>query len=262
MPKELSWTEAIEEILNQGGIALHYKDIADLIIKNNLRKKIGANPVSRVYSYIRKSLKEEGAKSPFIEVGRGMYMSSKRTRTGNVEIKDTDDETEAQYDIITSFGVFWRRSLINWVSIPRILGMQEIGATPVDFSSQIGIYLLYDGREIIYVGRCTERTLGKRLFEHTKDRLATRWDRFSWFGLLPVSDEGALGSLPKQYSGDKVIPALEAILIEALEPRQNRKRGDDLQAAEYIQKEDPAINIKNKMDIIESLKEQIQQRNL
>lgn len=41
-----------------------------------------------------------------------------------------------------------------------------------------------------------------------------------------------------------MILALEAILIEALEPRQNRKRGDDLSAVEYIQKEDPAIQKK------------------
>jgi len=39
----------------------------------------------------------------------------------------------------------------------------------------------------------------------------------------------------------KMIPALEAILVEALEPRQNRKRGDDLAAVEYLQREDPEI---------------------
>lgn len=33
-------------------------------------------------------------------------------------------------------------------------------------------------------------------------------------------------------------------MIEALEPRQNRKRGDDLSAVEYIQKEDPEIQKK------------------
>ena len=41
-----------------------------------------------------------------------------------------------------------------------------------------------------------------------------------------------------------IIPAVEAILIEALEPRQNRKRGDDLSAVEYVQQEDPAIHKK------------------
>jgi hypothetical protein len=122
--------------------------------------------------------------------------------------------------------------------------MQQIGAIPVDFNKQLGIYLLYDGREVIYIGRTTERSLGRRLFEHTSDRMAARWDRFSWFGLLPVSDTGQLGALPATYEAAKMIPALESILIEALEPRQNRKRGDDLSAVEYIQREDPEIQKK------------------
>lgn len=50
-----------------------------------------------------------------------------------------------------------------------------------------------------------------------------------------------LGPLPRTYDANKMIPALEAILIEALEPRQNRKRGDDLSAVEFIQHSDPEI---------------------
>ena len=47
--------------------------------------------------------------------------------------------------------------------------------------------------------------------------------------------------MPESFQVKILIPALEAILIEALEPRQNRKRGDDLSAVEYIQREDPEI---------------------
>ena len=140
--------------------------------------------------------------------------------------------------------MFWRRDEGEWNAVPRLLGMQRIGATPVDFCKQIGIYLLYDGREVIYVGRTTDRPLGRRLYEHTADRVSARWDRFSWFGLLPVSETGALGKLPSNFEAAKLIPALEAILIEALEPRQNRKRGDDLAAVEYIQSFDPEIQKK------------------
>ena len=147
--------------------------------------------------------------------------------------------------------------MISWAATPRILGMQSIGATPVDFHAQLGIYLLYDGREVIYVGRSTERPLGRRLFEHTIDRLSTRWDRFSWFGLLPVSEKGQLDKLPPQYLSDKIVPAMEAVLIEALEPRQNRKRGDDLSAVEYIQKEDPEIRKKLLRDTFDSVVDKI-----
>ena len=71
------------------------------------------------------------------------------------------------------------------------------------------------------------------------------------FGLLPVSEAGSLESLPLTYDAAKMIPALEAILIEALEPRQNRKRGDDLSAVEYIQREDPEIQKKRLKESLE-----------
>jgi hypothetical protein len=158
--------------------------------------------------------------------------------------KDDSEDTDEQYAIITSFGMFWRKEAIEWNATPKLLGMQQIGATPVNFCKQLGIYLLYDGREVIYVGRSTDRPLGKRLYEHTIDRLSARWDRFSWFGLLPISDDGEIGLLPENYKAVNLIPALEAILIEALEPRQNRKRGDDLAEVEYLQKVDPEIEKK------------------
>ncbi len=88
--------------------------------------------------------------------------------------------------------------------------------------------------------------------EHTIDRMSARWDRFSWFGLLPVSEAGELAKLPDAYPAAKLIPALEAILIEALEPRQNRKRGDDLAAAEYIQCVDPEIEKKKVKSILDT----------
>ncbi|MBK8385370.1 MAG: hypothetical protein IPL11_06765 [Candidatus Accumulibacter sp.] len=38
-----------------------------------------------------------------------------------------------------------------------------------------------------------------------------------------------------------MIGTLEALLIESLEPPQNRKRGDDFSAVEYIQDIDPEL---------------------
>ncbi len=49
-----------------------------------------------------------------------------------------------------------------------------------------------------------------------------------------------------------MIPALEAIRIEVLEPRQNRKRGDGLAAVEYIQKEDTEIQQKYVKQILDA----------
>jgi len=243
---ELTWRKAIEQVLRESSAPLHYEDITERIIADALRMNTGATPAATVSAHISASIKREGVHSPYVRVAKGTYTLRDLSRmpcdlpSVSVEYPMLD-EPEKQYGVVSSFGMFWRRDAIEWQAMPKILGMQQIGALPVDFCKQLGIYLLYDGREVIYVGRSTDRPLGKRLYEHTLDRLSTRWDRFSWFGLLPVSEQGEIGSLPVSYESSLLIPALEAILIEAVEPRQNRKRGDDLSAAEFVQKIDPEI---------------------
>lgn len=251
MAKELTWRQAIDQVLSAAATPLHYNEIAERIIASKLRSSLGATPSATVNAQISSSIKHDGDSSPYIRVSRGTFALSKAKALGTPVAKakltptvEESDESEAQYEIITSFGMFWRRESVQWLASPKLLGVQQLGATPVNFNAQLGIYLLYDGREVIYIGRTTDRPLGRRLYEHTLDRLAARWDRFSWFGLLPVSDTGQLKALPKSYESAVIIPALEAILIEALEPRQNRKRGDDLSAVEFMQLEDPEIKKK------------------
>jgi hypothetical protein len=245
--KQLTWRKAIEKVLSGASGAMHYKELTDKIIGAELRTELGATPAATVSAHLTTAIKKEGGACPWQKIGRGLYVWKAKAGISPdaPTIVSTEDEAEEeQYAVVSSFGMFWSREAIEWSASPQILGMQQIGAEAVDFSKQIGIYLLYDGREVIYVGRATERPLGRRLYEHTLDRLSSRWDRFSWFGLLPVSDEGKLGALPDSFAGTSVIPALEALLIEALEPRQNRKRGDDLAAVEFIQKPDPEIKKK------------------
>lgn len=250
---ELTWQKAIQKVLAGSTGPLHYKEITDRILADGLRENIGATPVATVSAQITQSIKKEGSSSPYVRVAKGTYaLAVKPTESAAKAqapsaaqaVQDTpaeEDDIDEQYAAFTSFGMFWRRESVEWTRNPKLLGMQQIGATPVDFNNQRGIYLLYDGREVIYVGRVTDRALGLRLYEHTVDRLATRWNRFSWFGLVSVTDSGSLGTMPSNYDSSKLVPALEAILVEALEPRQNRKRGDDLAEVEYVQMVDPAI---------------------
>ncbi|MFO0454144.1 MAG: HTH domain-containing protein [Pseudomonadota bacterium] len=254
MATELTWRDAIDAVLKASAKPLHYQEIAQRIIADGLRQSLGVTPAATVNAQISASIKRHGASSPYVRVAKGTFaMRAKsapslgvppKTKVGvgptSLTVID-DDQSDDQYGIVTAFGMFWRRDAIEWAATPKVWGMQQIGATPVDFNAQRGVYLLYDNREVIYVGRATDRPLGKRLYEHTLDRMATRWDRFSWFGLLPVTAAGSLGQLPASFDAGSMIPALEAILVEALEPRQNRKRGDDLAAVEYLQHEDPEI---------------------
>jgi len=258
MGSELTWRQAIEKVLGESARPLHYDEITKRIIADGLRKSLGATPAATVVAHLSTSIKKDGAQSAYLRVAKGTFVLAKTAAPQPLKVTSKltptvseSEDAEEQYDIVTSFGMFWRRNAIEWSATPKLLGMQQIGATPVDFNKQLGIYLLYDGREVIYIGRTTDRPLGRRLYEHTSDRMAARWDRFSWFGLLPVSETGVLGQLPLTFDAAKMIPALEAILIEALEPRQNRKRGDDLSAVEYIQREDPEIQKKRVKESLE-----------
>jgi hypothetical protein len=103
------------------------------------------------------------------------------------------------------------------------------------------------------------------LKQHTTDRLNGRWDRFSWFGVFPVTEDGSLNS-NANFSGimvPTVIAAMEAVLIEALEPRQNRRGGDwNVDAIEFIQEEDPEIEVRrNKAAVMELVNKKYESPN-
>jgi len=151
--------------------------------------------------------------------------------------------------------MFWGRVKVHWVTEPRILGQQQTGSTPVNFCEQRGVYLLHDDQGVVYVGRATDQGLGRRLQQHTSDRLAGRWTRFSWFGVYPVEENGGLRTSVAFESVEIniVIATMEAVLIEGLEPRQNRKRGDDFQAIEYLQFEDPKLEMNRKRALLQDL---------
>lgn len=142
---------------------------------------------------------------------------------------------------ITSFGLFWRESEIDWNPDRgnrdsfRLLG--RIGAHSgtikiCDFRQQEGIYILYDDYGPNYVGLTRARGLGQRLKDHTTDRHAGKWDRFSWFGFKSVSEKPNKAGLRFLETGvDKVtsskhttIGDLEALLIAAMGTKANRSK--------------------------------------
>ena len=245
---DMPWNEAIIKVLKESDSAMRYTDIAEKVVEDKLRESVGATPAATVNAYITSSIKKDATNSPFIKVGKGEYFLREKIDIPEVIDGETnenltkeDTEEKSHNSIIQAFGMFWQRNMINWTRSPNLLGKQQIGADSVNFSNQLGVYLLYDGRDVIYVGRSVERPLGLRLFEHTQDRLKGRWDRFSWFGLHQVTEKGELKEVNIAPTIDIIISTLEALLIEGLEPPQNRKRGDDFNAIEYLQAEDPEI---------------------
>ena len=261
---ELSWRDAIVRVLSEAGAPMHYTEIAEAITGRGLKKTLGATPAATVNSVINVSIEKDGNASAFVRIKRGEYAlrslhlaglsTGVSTPSTNLESIVESDEEVAEPSAIQALGMFWRRELVNWTTTPVILGQQQRNSSVVDFCAQHGIYLLHDGRETVYVGRATDQPLGRRLAQHTTDRLNGRWDRFSWFGIDEVTDSGDVKAQSKlALGGTKIVIELEAVLIESLEPPLNRRRGDGLRAVEYIQVEDPAIKDQQRVALVAEL---------
>ena len=255
---DMSWKEAIDFVLNKAVEPMHYTIIAEQIVEENLRESIGATPAATVSSHLSRSIKDLGVKSPYRSLSKGEYLlQSKMEGYINIEKPEAMLEENDESRVIKAFGMHWDRSNVDWKSSPRLLGRQQKGASDVDFNEQVGVYILYDRRDVIYVGRSIDRPLGKRLFEHTRDRHAGRWNRFSWFGLSSLDSEGNLAKVSTfNPTLESLTATFEALLIEGLEPPQNRKRGDDLNSIEYLQVLDPDIKAKQKKEFFLEMMEQ------
>lgn len=237
--REPTWEEAIERVLRSSDGPQHYAVVSERILSEGIKATLGATPAQTVASRLSTSISQ--GNSPFLRVSKGVYGLRSAIAVEQVPAPETQSEPESETGALRAFGMFWRRDKVMWGGgARRLLGRQGSGANSVDFADQVGVYLLHDRDRVIYVGRADD-TLLARLFFHTKDRLEGRWDRFSWFGLKGVNDQGVLSEASPAWTHKVVVDTMEALLIEALEPPLNRKRGDGLAAVEYQQAEDPHL---------------------
>ena len=252
--KDMKWIDAIEKVIEDEQRPLHYSTIAELISEKGYRTSVGATPARTIQTILCNYLKDN--KEPtIVKVESGTYTLSKLLN----KVDETNPEEKEEY-IIQSFGMMWGRDKVHWKTSPDIFGVQSMGALPVNFAKQIGIYCLMDGREVIYVGQAFSQPIGERLFQHTKDRLSGRWDRFSWFGLYTVDESGNLliaEETKRCISLENMCHTLEAILIECVEPRQNRKSGNKFSGIEYNQQRDPVIEKKHFMRLLDEIKDKL-----
>lgn len=157
--------------------------------------------------------------------------------------------------LIHNYGLFWRADHVFWGrSGPdgsgHLKGVEAKNRTsnPVDFREQQGVYVLYDeGFKLLYVGQAganDKQRLFDRLKQHTRDQLADRWSRFSWFGTRSVNNSGELKALKSAAhpTVGEVLNHIEAILISAAEPPHNRQGGrfgEDVE--QYLQYRDERL---------------------
>ena len=185
-------------------------------------------------------------------ISKGRPLFEMRNAEATLEARPAPAQPSDVKGSLSAFGMFWKRDDVHWSGRPRLLGQQKARASQIDFADQIGVYLLHDRERTIYVGRTLE-TLHARLKTHTADRMAGRWDRFSWFGLRGVSSDGILIDCPVAWHHSIIIETIEAVLIKSLEPPLNRKRGDRLYGLEYLQVTDPEVARSAKKQLLADL---------
>ena len=159
--------------------------------------------------------------------------------------------------VIPCYGIRWDRELVSWDrTTGTLFGKENPNTAPIDFASQVGVYILHDTNNVVYVGRTTmdNKGLYTRLRSHVYNpRRANRWTHFSWFGLREVDeDTGMLGGRRADLDVDSEVVLMETVLIEALSPAFNDKGGDNL-GAKYEQEKDPVIKAKEQADLRESV---------
>jgi len=150
--------------------------------------------------------------------------------------------------LIKNYGSFWSEKHVFWgagSNAGTLLGVpaKNLTANEIDFREQSGVYVLYADYQMVYVGQAGagNQKLFARLKQHTRDALAERWNRFSWFGIRKVNANGALAAEADGAHSTlpEVLNHIEAILIHAAEPKQNRQGGRFGEVVvQYLQRRD------------------------
>jgi len=109
----------------------------------------------------------------------------------------------------------------------------------------MGIYVLYDRFEQpVQVGQAG--VIFTRLRQHQIDHPRNRWSYFSWFGSYQVGVNNKLlvkdqaKELKRNVSLRYGLNQVEAVLIQVLEPRLNRRGPNWTKAEEYLQPSESA----------------------
>ncbi len=270
----MKWKYAIMKVLYDNPEPMHYGNVANEVITKSLRDKFGATPANTVnvllfkhkdvFEYVDSDDCEGWRLKQPIDTAEQAEMEKQflqrmsilndrlQSENGIIPQEDfdsdeSDDESlndndsqqaQKQTNFVTSRGYLWRRDScqIKNGSL-MLLGLQNTKDPNqyIDFTDQVGVYVLLKDFQPIYVGQALKQSLGVRLFQHTRDRFQFRWNRFSWYGIYNISEDKSLDkSTEQKYTTEALINGLEGVLIDVIEA-SNSKSGNGMSGTQYFQ---------------------------
>ena len=238
--KQMTWEKAVLKVLRDANEALHPQQIYRKIADEKMVKTRAKNPSDTVWTtctnLVRKQ-KIRRVEPGIFQINQDPAEATKEEIQGAIE-----DAKQAEKYPSRAYGLLWSRDKVNWKGLSKknkwgegLLGQDSEGTQPRNFSTEPGIYLLHQHGRVMYVGQA-KVALYERLLMHTKDDLSDRWDEFSWFALGEVGKVNHSDLPMSDMSAEKgvIIDLLEAVLIEAILPPLNKKRGNNL-GTQYMQ---------------------------
>ncbi len=279
MATEITWEDAVLQILKESTEPMYYGDITDVILRRGLKTTVGKTPNYTVAGVISKLRSDVSNGIDIIKTQPGVfYLRSKSSVSSNDTSAETDDELDASAETddeldasaetddeldasaetddeldatdapqnlaVAAYGLHWERDKVDW-STHRLLGY-DIDPAPdqaIDFANQQGVYLLHSWQSVVYVGKTAAREGGlfQRLHNHHSRQIwSGKWERYSWFGLRRVDEAGNIVDSLKTASKEVVTALIEAVLIETLRPSFNNQQGNYMGTL-YRQAIDPNI---------------------
>ena len=246
MATEITWEQAVLQILNEAAEPMYCGDIADEILRRGLKTTVGKTPNFTVAGVISR-LRARG--TAIIRTQPGVYYLSKDEGTSpDVALAEANDELDAT-DVpenlaVAAYGLHWERDKVDW-SARRLLGYDIDPSldSAIDFANQQGVYLLHSWQSVVYVGKTSAREGGlfQRLHNHHSRQVwSGKWERFSWFGLRRIDEAGTIVDSPDSASKEVVTALMESVLIETLRPSFNNQQGHYMGTL-YHQAIDPNI---------------------
>ena len=243
MATEITWVQAVLHILGEATEPMSCGDIAEEILGRGLKTTVGKTPSDTVAGAISR-MRSQGT-ADIIKVRPGFYQLVPQSDAPRVDETDELDATDAVDNLaVAAYGLHWERGKVDW-STRRLLGY-DIDPNPeqaINFADQQGVYLLHSWQSVVYVGKTTARAGGlfNRLqWHHQRQVWSGKWERFSWFGIRRVNENGEMDDGPDTASKEVVSALMEAVLIETLRPSFNQQQGSYMGTL-YRQAVDPNI---------------------
>ena len=242
---DMTWNQAVFKVFEDNkGREITIGDIAQEVLDKGYRTSVGKTPQNTVRAIITRSfLAQHGIQQP--QRGRSSYILPTEETSSELdeEIGGLNHGADPPPSIkIEAYGLHWERNNVDWIGGRRILGYDSDPRETIDFANQQGVYVLYDWNSVVYVGQtvASDGGLFQRLqYHHQKQDWEAGWERFSWFGVRPVNENGEIIDGPDTASKRVVSELMEAVLIETLRPAFNRQLRGNNMGTLYRQAVDP-----------------------